>query len=65
MDLFDRKSLTPSPAVAVQADRLVTGDCVAGMKKLPAGSIDLVFADPPFNIGYTYDVYEDEKEAAD
>jgi len=38
------------------------GDCVAGMNSLPAGSIDLAFADPPFNIGYDYDVYDDEKE---
>jgi site-specific DNA-methyltransferase (adenine-specific) len=37
------------------------GDCVAGMNSLPAGSIDLVFADPPFNIGYDYDVYHDAK----
>ncbi len=28
-----------------------------------AGSVDLVFADPPFNIGYEYDVYEDRLEA--
>jgi len=34
-------------------------DCVAGMRKLPAGSVDLAFADPPFNIGYDYDVYQD------
>ena len=34
-------------------------DCIAGMQELRAGSVDLVFADPPFNIGYTYDVYED------
>jgi len=26
------------------------------------GSADLVFADPPFNIGYDYDVYEDSVE---
>ncbi|HMC10599.1 MAG TPA: DNA methyltransferase, partial [Pirellulaceae bacterium] len=38
------------------------GDCIAGMNALPAGSIDLVFADPPFNIGYDYDVYHDAKE---
>jgi site-specific DNA-methyltransferase (adenine-specific) len=38
------------------------GDCIAGMNDLPAGSIDLVFADPPFNIGYDYDVYHDAKE---
>ncbi len=38
------------------------GDCVAGMDALPAGSVDLVFADPPFNIGYKYDVYDDRQE---
>ena len=34
-------------------------DCVAGMNALAAGSIDLAFADPPFNIGHDYDVYDD------
>jgi len=38
------------------------GDCVEGMNQLPAGCADLVFADPPFNIGYDYDVYEDSQE---
>ncbi|MCA9248797.1 MAG: site-specific DNA-methyltransferase [Planctomycetales bacterium] len=38
-------------------------DCIAGMNSLRAGSVDLVFADPPFNIGYDYDVYEDKLEA--
>lgn len=38
------------------------GDCIAGMNALPAGSVDLAFADPPFNIGYDYDVYHDKKE---
>lgn len=38
------------------------GDCIAGMNELPASSADLVFADPPFNIGYSYDVYEDSVE---
>src|SRR5207237_596973 len=28
-----------------------------------AGSVDLVFADPPFNIGYDYDVYDDRRDA--
>jgi modification methylase len=30
--------------------RVVVGDCVAEMAKLPAGSVDLVFADPPYNL---------------
>jgi DNA modification methylase len=39
------------------------GDCIAGLNGLAAGSVDLVFADPPFNIGYDYDVYSDELES--
>ncbi|HWE35715.1 MAG TPA: site-specific DNA-methyltransferase [Isosphaeraceae bacterium] len=48
---------------AVGFDRLVEGDCVAGLKALKAGTVDLAFADPPFNIGYDYDVYDDSKDA--
>jgi len=36
-------------------------DCVAGMAAMQEGSVDLVFADPPFNIGYDYDVYHDRR----
>jgi site-specific DNA-methyltransferase (adenine-specific) len=37
-------------------------DCIQGMQMLGAGSVDLAFADPPFNIGYDYDVYDDSRE---
>src|SRR5262245_7414389 len=30
--------------------RIVVGDCVAEMAKLPASSVDLIFADPPYNL---------------
>src|SRR6187551_470594 len=30
--------------------RIVTGDCVAEMTRLPAASVDLIFADPPYNL---------------
>jgi modification methylase len=30
--------------------RILVGDCVAQMANLPAGSVDLVFADPPYNL---------------
>ena len=43
---------------AFETDRLIQGDCVAGMRGLPEASVDLAFADPPFNIGYGYDVYQ-------
>ena len=38
-------------------------DCIHGMGQLAAGSVDLAFADPPFNIGYEYDIYEDKRAA--
>jgi DNA modification methylase len=41
------------------------GDCLELLSELDMGSIDLVFADPPFNIGYAYDVYDDEKQSED
>src|SRR6478609_7664906 len=33
-----------------QPHRILVGDCVAEMAKLPADSVDLVFADPPYNL---------------
>jgi site-specific DNA-methyltransferase (adenine-specific) len=38
-------------------------DCTQGMAEMAAGSVDLAFADPPFNIGYEYDVYDDARES--
>src|SRR5262249_47691753 len=35
---------------AIKTDRIIIGDCVAEMAKLPAESVDLVFADPPYNL---------------
>jgi len=37
-------------------------DCTEGMRDIAPGSVDLAFADPPFNIGYDYDVYDDARE---
>jgi modification methylase len=33
-----------------KVDSIIEGDCVAGMRTLPDGSADLVFADPPYNL---------------
>jgi len=40
-------------------------DCLAGLSRLKLASVDLAFADPPFNIGYDYDEYDDRKDAGD
>jgi site-specific DNA-methyltransferase (adenine-specific) len=44
-------------------DRLHNRDCIAGLRDVETGVIDLAFADPPFNIGYDYDVYHDKLES--
>ncbi len=40
------------PATFSQSPRdvIIVGDCVAELDKLPAASVDLVFADPPYNL---------------
>ncbi|HRF01120.1 MAG TPA: site-specific DNA-methyltransferase [Pirellulaceae bacterium] len=51
--------------MSLAVDRLHQGDCVALFDQVEPASVDLVFADPPFNIGYDYDVYDDAREADD
>lgn len=41
-------------------NKIVYGDCVKVLSKLEEPFADLVFADPPFNIGYKYDKYQDK-----
>ncbi|MCY2925789.1 MAG: site-specific DNA-methyltransferase [Planctomycetota bacterium] len=47
----------------METNRLYNRDCIEGMQALTEGSVDLAFADPPFNIGYDYDVYADRMKA--
>jgi site-specific DNA-methyltransferase (adenine-specific) len=46
-------------------DRIHQGDCIDRLARLPEATIDLAFADPPFNIGYDYDVYHDRRACDD
>ncbi|HWL11014.1 MAG TPA: site-specific DNA-methyltransferase [Planctomicrobium sp.] len=56
--LFDLKP----DAMPLSWNTIHLQDCVAGMERLDAGTVDLAFADPPFNVGYEYDVYNDRQE---
>jgi site-specific DNA-methyltransferase (adenine-specific) len=40
-------------------------DCIAGMKKLPAQSVDLVVTSPPYNLGIRYGKYDDARRWED
>src|SRR5215217_5602164 len=45
--------------------RIVIGDCVAEMSKLPAASVDLVFADPPYNLQLKGDLKRPDESHVD
>lgn len=51
--------------MALAVNSVHPGDCIEGLAKIEPGSIDLAFADPPFNIGYEYDVYEDRRSSGE
>ena len=54
----DRARFRAAQEVARQADvkaelplgQIIPGDCIAAMRSLPAASVDMVFADPPYNL---------------
>ena len=56
----DRASPEPFPLDAIHQ-----GDCLDMLARLPDASVHLAFADPPFNIGYDYDTYDDRRTADD
>ena len=41
-------------------NRIICGDCIEVLGKIDKPFADLIFADPPFNIGYKYDKYYDK-----
>jgi modification methylase len=43
-----RSADAESPVLPV--DTILVGDCIEQMNALPAGSVDLIFADPPYNL---------------
>ena len=41
-------------------NKIICGDCIEVLSKVRKPFADLIFADPPFNIGYKYDKYNDK-----
>jgi len=48
-----------------ELNTVIAGDCIEVLAREDFPPVDLVFADPPFNIGYKYDCYEDRKAYED
>jgi len=47
----------------IEADRIIQGDCLEVMRRIPDNSVDVTFADPPFNLKKKYNSYYDEQES--
>lgn len=45
--------------MAARFNTILTGNCLTHLQDYPPACIDMAFADPPFNIGYEYDTYDD------
>jgi len=54
MGVIEKVRARIAPSVLVPGelplDRIVMGDCIETMRALPAKSVDLIFADPPYNL---------------
>ncbi|MBS1648821.1 MAG: site-specific DNA-methyltransferase [Bacteroidetes bacterium] len=44
---------------------IVQGDCIEQLKKLPDNSVDLIFADPPYNLQLNGDLYRPNQTKVD
>ena len=61
-DSFRRTKVEGLVVAKLAENDVYQGDCIQLLAALDPDSVDLVFADPPFNIGYDYDTYTDKVE---
>jgi modification methylase len=54
----ERRGAASAPELPL--DRILIGDCVERMRALPAGSVDMIFADPPYNLQLGGDLFRPE-----
>ncbi|WP_350332873.1 site-specific DNA-methyltransferase [Coralliovum pocilloporae] len=46
-------------------DTIIKGDCVAALEKLPPKSVDVIFADPPYNLQLAGDLHRPDQSKVD
>jgi site-specific DNA-methyltransferase (adenine-specific) len=49
----------------IETGRIINGDCIEEMNKLPESSVDLIVTSPPYNVGIDYDNYDDRMSMED
>lgn len=57
---------TPAKTVkTLTKNKILAGDCVKMMKSLPPGSVDMIFADPPYNLQLKGDLHRPNNSKVD
>jgi modification methylase len=54
-----------SPGTAGADGRILVGDCLDELSRLPSGTVDLVFADPPYNLQLASELLRPNNTAVD
>ncbi|MEO9821614.1 MAG: site-specific DNA-methyltransferase [Paracoccaceae bacterium] len=52
-------------AEALPLNEIIAGECIEAMRGLPAASIDLIFADPPYNLQLKGDLHRPDNSKVD
>lgn len=60
-----KNRLSTVDKMGLEVNTVHCGDCLKLLEQVESGSVDLAFADPPFNIGYEYDCYHDRRSRHD
>ena len=55
----------PETKGVLPLNQIVAGDCIDVMQSLPAGSVDLIFADPPYNLQLRGDLHRPDNSHVD
>ncbi|MEO7177548.1 MAG: site-specific DNA-methyltransferase [Allosphingosinicella sp.] len=56
----EKRDVRQSPSPDLPLNQILQEDCIAAMARLPEGSIDMVFADPPYNLQLGGDLFRPE-----
>ena len=56
---------TRKGAGSLPLDTILDGDCIKVMQSLPEASVDLIFADPPYNLQLRGDLHRPDNSRVD
>ncbi len=60
MAVLERIRKAEVKAIDLPIDQIIQGDCIASMRALPDACVDMVFADPPYNLQLGGDLFRPE-----